>query len=71
VVLQHIVFVAGFESFNADLYRKTAKLAEEECPELEIRVFSDRKHHTSAVEVEAALQGTDVFGSVLNLLKCE
>jgi ABC-type cobalamin transport system ATPase subunit len=27
---------------NADLYRKAAYLAQQRCPELDIRVFSDR-----------------------------
>jgi magnesium chelatase subunit H len=58
--MQHIVLIAGFESFNADLYRQAAQLAQARCPELEIRVFSDRDLIPHADEVEAALQVADV-----------
>ncbi|MEB3179661.1 MAG: magnesium chelatase subunit H [Nostocaceae cyanobacterium] len=64
--MKRIVLIAGFESFNADLYRKASEVAIARCPQLDIRVFSDRditsKHH----EVETALSGADVFfGSLL------
>ncbi|MBD1925467.1 magnesium chelatase subunit H [Trichocoleus sp. FACHB-90] len=64
--MKRIVLIAGFESFNADLYRKAAHLAQASCPELDIRVFSDRALTTEPEAVEAALQGADVFfGSLL------
>ncbi|AVH67453.1 magnesium chelatase subunit H [Nostoc sp. 'Peltigera membranacea cyanobiont' N6] len=64
--MKRIVLVAGFESFNADLYRKAAFLANSRCPELDIRVFSDRDLTSQRAEVEAALDGADVFfGSLL------
>ncbi|MEH2374167.1 magnesium chelatase subunit H [Nostoc sp.] len=64
--MKRIVLVAGFESFNADLYRKAAFLANSRCPELDIRVFSDRDLSTKRTEVEAALHDADVFfGSLL------
>ncbi|MEH2415607.1 magnesium chelatase subunit H [Nostoc sp.] len=64
--MKRIVLVAGFESFNADLYRKAAFLANSRCPELDIRVFSDRDITTKRTEVEAALHEADVFfGSLL------
>jgi magnesium chelatase subunit H len=64
--MKRIVLIAGFESFNADLYRKAAFLANSRCLELDIRVFSDRDISTKQGEVEAALQGADVFfGSLL------
>ncbi|MBD2539938.1 magnesium chelatase subunit H [Coleofasciculus sp. FACHB-SPT36] len=64
--MKRIVLIAGFESFNADLYRKAAHLAQARCPELDIRVFSDRALTTEPEAVEAALQGADVFfGSLL------
>ncbi|MGJ5674916.1 MAG: magnesium chelatase subunit H [Nostochopsis sp.] len=64
--MKRIVLVAGFESFNADLYRKAADLAIASCPELDIRVFSDRDITSKRQEVEAALAGADVFfGSLL------
>lgn len=64
--MKRIVLIAGFESFNADLYRKAAELAVARCPELDIRVFSDVALRTEPEKVEAALQGADVFfGSLL------
>ncbi|ACC81224.1 magnesium chelatase subunit H [Nostoc punctiforme] len=64
--MKRIVLVAGFESFNADLYRKAAFLANSRCPELDIRVFSDRNITSQRAEVEAALDGADAFfGSLL------
>ncbi|MBH8572802.1 magnesium chelatase subunit H [Nostocaceae cyanobacterium CENA369] len=64
--MRRIVLIAGFESFNADLYRKAAFLANSRCPDLDIRVFSDRNITSNSSEVEAALQGADVFfGSLL------
>ncbi|KYC35958.1 protoporphyrin IX magnesium chelatase [Scytonema hofmannii PCC 7110] len=64
--MKRIVLVAGFESFNADLYRKAAFLATTRVDELDIRVFSDRDITTKRTEVEAALKDADVFfGSLL------
>lgn len=64
--MQRIVLIAGFESFNANLYRQAAKLAQARCPELEILVFSDRDLTTSPTAVEAALALAQVFfGSLL------
>ncbi len=40
--MARIVLIAGFESFNIDLYRKATELAAARCPGLDIRVFSDR-----------------------------
>ena len=64
--MKRIVLIAGFESFNADLYRKAAFLANSRCTELDIRVFSDRDLTSKRTEVEAALHKADVFfGSLL------
>jgi magnesium chelatase subunit H len=64
--MKRIVLIAGFESFNAGLYRDAAKLAEARCPELAVHVFSDRDLTSNPGAVEAALQGADVFfGSLL------
>jgi magnesium chelatase subunit H len=64
--MKRIVLIAGFESFNADLYRKAASKANLRCGELDIRVFSDRDITTKRTEVEAALHNADVFfGSLL------
>ncbi|WP_103125901.1 magnesium chelatase subunit H [Nostoc cycadae] len=64
--MKRIVLIAGFESFNADLYRKAATVAESRCPDLDIRVFSDRDITNKRAEVEAALHDADVFfGSLL------
>jgi magnesium chelatase subunit H len=59
--MKRIVLIAGFESFNADLYRKAAQLATSRCPELDVRVFSDRTLNTSPQVVADALVGADVF----------
>ena len=59
--MKQIVLIAGFESFNADLYRKAAESATSGCPELEIRVFSDRDLATHPDTVAAALQEASVF----------
>ena len=64
--MPRVVLIAGFESFNADLYRQAAKLAEEQCANLEIQVFSDRDLASDPNAVEAALQNAQVFfGSLL------
>ncbi|GAB4198386.1 MAG: magnesium chelatase subunit H [Coleofasciculaceae cyanobacterium] len=68
--MKRIVLIAGFESFNADLYRKAANLAQQRCPELDIRVFSDRalpgseanrSLTTEPAAIAQALQDADVF----------
>ncbi len=64
--MKRIVLIAGFESFNADLYRQAAQVAQMRCPELEILVFSDCDLTTHPTEVESALRHADVFfGSLL------
>ncbi|MCT7971884.1 magnesium chelatase subunit H [Laspinema olomoucense] len=59
--MKRIVLIAGFESFNADLYRQAAQVAISRCPELDIRVFSDRDLTAKPDEVATALQKADVF----------
>ncbi|MBD1852143.1 magnesium chelatase subunit H [Leptolyngbya sp. FACHB-711] len=64
--MKRIVLIAGFESFNADLYRQAAQQAQSRCSDLEIQVFSDRDLTSQAAQVEQALQSADVFfGSLL------
>jgi magnesium chelatase subunit H len=64
--MKRIVLIAGFESFNAALYRQAAQQATQRCPALEIQVFSDRDLTTHPEQVEAALHTADVFfGSLL------
>ncbi|MBW4621658.1 MAG: magnesium chelatase subunit H [Cyanosarcina radialis HA8281-LM2] len=64
--MKRIVLIVGFESFNADLYRKAAQLARQRCPELDIKVFSDRDLAPKAAEVEAALADAQVlFASLI------
>lgn len=65
VVLQRIVLITGFESFNADLYRKVAKLAEEEYPELKFGCLAIANITSSVVEVAAALQGADIVNGCI------
>ncbi|MBD1858972.1 MULTISPECIES: magnesium chelatase subunit H [Leptolyngbya] len=59
--MKRIVLIAGFESFNAGLYRQAADLAQSQCSQLDIRVFSDRDLTSNPTEIEAALQQADVF----------
>ncbi|MEG4493924.1 cobaltochelatase subunit CobN [Microcoleus sp. D3_18_C4] len=64
--MKRIVLIAGFESFNADLYRKAAELAVSGCQGLEVRVFSDRALAEEPDAVATALSNADVFfGSLL------
>ena len=64
--MQRIVLIAGFESFNTNLYRKAAQLAQSRCPELDIQVFSDISLTTEPAIIEEALQNADVFfGSLI------
>ncbi len=64
--MKRIVLIAGFESFNANLYRQAANIAIARCKELEVIVFSDRDITTFPAKVETALQSADVFfGSLL------
>lgn len=59
--MPRIVLIAGFESFNADLYRQAATLAQSRCPALDIQIFSDRDLAAKPDQVESALQGAQVF----------
>ncbi|MGD1919739.1 MAG: cobaltochelatase subunit CobN, partial [Pleurocapsa sp.] len=59
--MKRIVLIAGFESFNANLYRKSAEMATARCGELEVIVFSDRDITASPSLVEDALKSADVF----------
>ncbi|HEY9826610.1 MAG TPA: magnesium chelatase subunit H [Stenomitos sp.] len=56
-----IVLIAGFESFNIDLYRQAAQQAIARCADLEICVFSDRDLTATPDTVAAALAHADVF----------
>ena len=59
--MARIVLIAGFESFNIELYRQASELAIARCPNLDIRVFSDRDIATSPTLIAEALIGADVF----------
>jgi magnesium chelatase subunit H len=64
--MKRIVLIAGFESFNANLYRQAGSMTTARCGELEVIVFSDRDITTSPDQVETALQSADVFfGSLI------
>ena len=64
--MKRIVAIAGFESFNANLYRQAAEMATARCEGLEVIFFSDRDIMTSPDVVETALQSADVFfGSLI------
>ncbi|WNZ44291.1 magnesium chelatase subunit H [Leptolyngbya boryana CZ1] len=59
--MKRIVLIAGFESFNAGLYRQAADLAQSQCSQLDIRVFRDRDLTSNPTEIESALKQADVF----------
>ncbi|MEM9976159.1 MAG: magnesium chelatase subunit H [Cyanobacteria bacterium P01_D01_bin.2] len=59
--MPRIVLIAGFEAFNTQLYQQAADLAQQRCPELDIRVFCDRDLTTQPDTIAAALDGADVF----------
>jgi magnesium chelatase subunit H len=59
--MARIVLIAGFETFNANLYQKAAQLAMARCPALDILTFSDRDLTQQPATVEQALAGADVF----------
>ena len=59
--MKRIVAIAGFESFNANLYRQAAQMAMARCEGLEVIFFSDRDIAASPDVVETALQSADVF----------
>ena len=59
--MKRIVLIAGFESFNANLYRQAAELATSRAQELEVIVFSDRDITDYPDKVSEALATADVF----------
>jgi magnesium chelatase subunit H len=59
--MKRIVLLAGFEAFNAGLYRQAAEQAMAQCPGLEVGVFSDRDLAASTDAVAAALANADAF----------
>ena len=59
--MKRIVIITGFEAFNADLYRQSAKLAIARCSGLDVWVFNDRSLTTEPDTVAKALQDADVF----------
>ena len=59
--MKQMVLIAGFESFNAQLYRQAAALATGHCPHLQIHIFSDREISQNPATVAAALSEADVF----------
>ncbi|MEM9541020.1 MAG: DUF3479 domain-containing protein, partial [Cyanobacteria bacterium P01_E01_bin.42] len=63
--MKRIILIAGFETFNADLYRKAADLARSRCPDLEIFTFSDRDLTTQPDTIAESLKNADVFFSSL------
>ena len=64
--MSRIVLIAGFETFNAGLYRQAAEQAIAGCPNLHIRVFSDQDITQQPDNVAQALDGADVFfGSLI------
>jgi len=58
--MQRIVLIAGFESFNAELYRHAAQLAQARCPELKIRGDRDLATSPDAVKQDAVFRQSAV-----------
>ncbi|MEL4897251.1 magnesium chelatase subunit H [Crocosphaera sp. Alani8] len=59
--MSRIVIITGFESFNLDLYREAAQLAQSRCADLDIQIYSDRSLSQEPEVVEKALSCADVF----------
>ncbi len=59
--MPRIVLIAGFEAFNTRLYQQAADLAQQRCPDLDIRVFCDRDLLAQPDAIADALQNADVF----------
>ncbi|MBF2080215.1 MAG: magnesium chelatase subunit H [Synechococcales cyanobacterium T60_A2020_003] len=59
--MKRVVLIAGFESFNADLYRQAAQQVGDRTPDLDVQVFSDRDITSQPDVIAAALDGADVF----------
>ncbi len=59
--MPRIVVITGFESFNLDLYRQAAQLAQSRCQELDIQIFSDRCISQEPEIIENVLKDADVF----------
>ncbi|MGK7883270.1 MAG: magnesium chelatase subunit H, partial [Crocosphaera sp.] len=59
--MSRIVVITGFESFNLDLYRQAAQLAQSRCPDLDIQIYSDRSLSQEQEIIENALKDADVF----------
>eukprot|EP00960_Hanusia_phi_P025876 745925-Hanusia_phi.AAC.5 len=61
-----VVLIAGFETFNRQLYRMAAEKAVARCPGLEIWVFTDQDLQTEQGLVENAMEGANVvFASLI------
>ena len=54
--MSRIVVITGFESFNLDLYRQAAQLAQSRCPDLDIQIYSDRSLSQEPEIIENALK---------------
>ena len=59
--MKRIVLIAGFETFNTDLYRKAAQMASSRCFDLNICIFSDADISNQPATVAESLQNADVF----------
>jgi magnesium chelatase subunit H len=59
--MKRVVLLTGFEAFNGGLYRQAAERAMARCPELEVKVYSDRDLVATPELVAAALADADAF----------
>ena len=48
---KRIVLITGFETFNSNLYRQSAKIATSSCENLEVIVFNDNSINTDTEKV--------------------
>lgn len=61
-----VVLMAGFETFNRELYKRAAERAVGNCDGLEIFVFTDADIDQNPEALASALEGADVFfGSLI------
>ena len=56
-----VVLITGFESFNQELYQRAAREVQTKFLGLDLCVFSDRDIDSRRSDIEAALDGADVF----------
>jgi len=59
--MKKIILITGFEAFNSQLYHKASQLVTSRCPDLEVKIFSDRQLATHQEIIAKELENADVF----------